>query len=123
MKSNTNELRTQLKSILRESCANTCYQETKSPKEYPYVIFDLSEIQQSCGRTQYKLEVNCVCKNNADAESLADNIQDTLDQYSYMNKKIAFYIYRNQRNTVYEEDKTIKRRRLIFELYFYSREE
>lgn len=122
MRSNTNELRKRLKTILKDVCT-TYYQEGAAVRKYPYIVFDLSEINTSAGKTLYKVEVNCISQNNTEAEQLSDLIQDIFDEYSYLDDKMAFYTYKGTRNTVYEENKSIKRRRLLFELHYYSRED
>lgn len=122
MKSNTNELRKRIKSVL-ENYAKSYYQEAPSKHKYPYIVFELSEISTIIGKTVHKLEINCISTNNVEVENIADKVQDVLDEYNFSNDKISFYTYRGPRNTVYEEDKSIKRRRLVFELFFYSKEE
>lgn len=123
MKSNTNELRKQLKTIFNEISNNVSYEQAPTPLNYPYTIFELSEITSEDGKTLYKLEVNCIDRDNVNrVEQIADDIQDRLDHLSFINEKISFEVYRGQRNKVDEEDKRIKRRLLTFELHFYSKE-
>ena len=123
MKSNTNALKEYITSLLKTACAHVHFEKC-SEKSYPYIVYELSETGHEAGRTQYKFEVNCIDKGTATAvDDIADCIQDMFDEGSYDNEKISFYTYRNLRQTVDEEDKNIRRRRLIFELYFYSKEE
>jgi len=123
MKSNTNALKDCIASLLKEVCENV-YFEKSFEKLYPYIVYELSETQSEAGRTQYKFEVNCIDKGTATAvDEIADRVQDMFNEGSYQNEKVSFYSYKSQRQTVYEEDKSIRRRRLIFELYFYSKEE
>lgn len=127
MKSNTNELRKQLNFIFQTICKNVFYasarQKPRQKPQYPYLVFELSELLYDSGCTKYKLEVNCVSKNTEEVEDMADFMQDLINNYNFINEKIAFDTYRISRQKAYEEDKTIQRRRLIFELKAYSREE
>lgn len=123
MKSNTNAIRKQVRNGLLKFCSNVNYRKIPQPVTHPYTTFILKELQTTDGRTQCRLEINCVSRNAEEVERLADNIQDEFDGYSYLDEKTAFEIYRLQRDPVEEEDKDIERRRLIFELNYYKREE
>lgn len=123
MKSNTNALKEYIALLLKNACENV-YFEKSFEKSYPYIVYELSETQSEAGRTQYKLELNCIDKGTATTvDEIADCVQDMFNEGSYQNEKVSFYSYRSQRQTVYEEDKSIRRRRLIVELYSYSKEE
>lgn len=123
MKSSTNELKKQIAAQLKSICKNTFFERAEK-KEHPYLVFELNELQCESGRVQYKFEVNCIGKGESyEVDTIADRTQDLFDDFSYQNDKISFYTYRGQRQTVYEEDKNIRRRKLTFELNFYSKEE
>lgn len=124
MKNNTSELKKQLSYFLKQKCDKTFFEEAENTP-YPYIVFEFQELGEESGKTKYRLEINCVDKgvSTKPVEDLADSIQDLFDHFSYENEKISFYMYRGQRNTVREEDKKIKRRRLTFELNLYSKEE
>lgn len=121
MKSNTNELRKAVKSIIDEFIP-AYYLYASEPDKFPYATFETRELQNLDGRTQVRLEVNIFTKEATTAESVADSIQDAFDHASYENEKISFYSYRDQRLRIVEDDKTIHRIRLTIELYLYSKE-
>lgn len=122
MKSNTNELRKAVKSIIDEFIT-AHYLYASEPDKFPYATFEMRELQNVDGRTQINLEVNVFTKQATTAESVADSIQDAFDHANYDGTKIAFYSYRSQRLRIVEDDKTIHRIRLNIELYLYSKEE
>lgn len=123
MKSNTNAIRKQIRNVILNFCSNVNYRKIPQPASYPYTTFLLQELQTEYGKTQCRLEINCVSKNAEEVEQLADNIQDKLDGYSYLDDKTSFEVYRLQRDIIEEEDKDIERRRLTFELNYYKRED
>lgn len=121
--SNTNELRKQIASILKRSTPNVHYLNFPKPASYPYLVFELKELGTEDGQTKCSLEVNCVAKTQSQVNSLADSVQDSFDHIVVGNNKIFFHAYRNRRDAIVEEDKTIERIRVMIDLYYYSREE
>ena len=122
MKINTNALRKSIKTKLDTSC-EAVYLGTKAERSYPYAEYELQAMRTVDERTQYKLEVNVYSKASAQAEEKADLIEMSLDHQSYMDTQIAFYSYRGDRRTFLDEDKSVHRVRMTFELYAYMREE
>lgn len=123
MKSNTNAIRKQLRAVMLQFCPEVDYRKRKKPVMYPYVTFLLKILQSTDGKTQCRLEVNCVAKDAAKVETMADGIWDAFDGYSFLDDHTAFEIYPQQRDIIEEEDKEIERRRLVFELNYHKREE
>ena len=68
------------------------------------------------------LEVN-ILDYGTSTESLADELQKALNKYKFINHEIQFSVYLSTRNTVEEEDKKIRRRRLTFEVQLHGLEE
>lgn len=122
MRINTNALRKSIKTKLDASC-EAVYLGTKAERSYPYAEYELQALRTVDERTQYKLEVNVYSKASAQAEEKADLIEMGFDHQSYMDTQIAFYSYRGDRRTFLDEDKSVHRVRMTFELYAYMREE
>ena len=123
MRSNTNAIRKQLRSVMLQFCSSVSYRKRPQPIVYPYTIFELKVLQLSDGRAQCRLEVSCVSIDAAEVENLADGIWDAFDGYSHLDTHSAFEVYQQQRDIIEEEDKEIERRRLVFELDYHKREE
>lgn len=125
MKTNTIELRSQIKKILEKHCKKVFFNQTDAPVTYPYCIFSLTLLFEDYGRKAYQLEVNIIDlgKSTERVEIMADSIQDLLDHFSFSNEKISFTTYIGQRNLIPEQNKEIKKTRLLFNLYVYSKEE
>ncbi len=115
-------LRTALQTILKAKASNVYYEEAPDTHPYPYVVYELSELSHDSGRTLIQLEVNVIDHGDSTsvAEALADDIQDALHKLYYIDTSIQFSSYKNQRNTVKEDDKQIIRRRLLFEIHLHE---
>lgn len=115
-------LRTALQTILKTKASNVYYEEAPDTHPYPYVVYELSELSHDSGRTLIQLEVNVIDHGDSTsvAEELADDIQDALHKLYYIDTSIQFSSYKNQRNTVKEDDKQIIRRRLLFETHLHE---
>lgn len=122
MKINTNALRKEIQSELSEMMSSVIYQRTIRPIGPPYAVFDIKPLQTIDGRTQCRLEVDLFDTDAENIEDTADLIEEFYDHYDFRNTKVAFYTYRGQRQSLVDEDKTIRRIRLTFELYLYSKE-
>lgn len=120
--SKTIALRTELQKILKNVTANVEYEEANDSTPYPYVVYELTEVMHDYGKTLFELEINVfdygMISRNVDA--LADSIQDTLHKYYFINEEIQFTSYKDNRNIVQEEDKQIRRRRLLFEIQLHE---
>ena len=53
-------------------------------------------------------------------DTLSDTLQDKLNKYYFINDKIQFATYKRNRNTVQEEDKKVRRRRMLFEIQLHE---
>lgn len=122
MKSNTNELRKELTTLLKTVTTNVYYRKISRPTK-PYIVFTVKELSTTAGRTSCQLEVNCVAKTPAAVNTMADSVQDIFDGEIDNGTKLMFYAFRGSRQIVEEEDKSIERIRLMIDLYVYSKEE
>lgn len=112
-------LRTELSRLLKTLTTRVYYEEAPDNAVYPYTVYELDELGFDYGKTQYQLEINAFDfgTSTTAVETLSDNIQKALDQYHFINDKIQFMSYRNQRRIIREGDKQILRRRMLFEIH------
>lgn len=117
------ELRKQIQSILKTICNNVYYE--NGIKSYPYVVFEITELTYDAGKHSCQLEINVINKgtDTTIVEQIADDIQKLLDSIVYSTPNLQFRVFKGARKIVREEDKQIKRRRLLFELYYYMKGE
>ena len=124
MKRNTKELRRVVTALLSGVAPSGSFSDTRQ-ESYPHTVFDLSQVLYDSGRMLYTLEVNIVYYGDDStlADDTADRVQELFDGGNYNGDKISFYTRINTRNNVIEADKSVIRRRLLFELNLYSKEE
>lgn len=112
-------LRTVLQSELEKTHKNAYYEEAPEDTTYPYMVYELESIQDN-----FTLEINVYDKGTStgNVEMLADAIEAHFKRFIWRDKEQIFTTYKNTRNNVQEEDKTIKRRRLLFDVYYHGKE-
>ena len=125
--SKTTELRTVLRELLLQSCARVHYTENllddDAAPQYPYCIYSTREIDKTDSMILGELEVNVVDfgPDTAQAERIADEIQQRLDHLCHLGKEVGFWLYPGIRQPVQDENKRLIRRRLTFELHLMER--
>lgn len=117
--SKTTDLRSALQGELKKVHTNVYYENVPDKATYPYIVYELEQIGE-----QYQLEINVYDKGSSTVaiETLADEIAAYFLRYIYKDDKQIFTTYINVRNNVQEENKTIKRRRLLFDLNYLWKE-
>lgn len=122
--SKTIELRKQLTKIFKTVIDEVHYEVVPDTSPYPYLSFELDEIRNVSGKSFIIAEVNILDRGKSRlVEEIADNLQNTLHKYYFINNKIQFTSYKLVRNIVQEEDKKIRRRRLTFEIQLHELKE
>ena len=124
MKRNTKELRRVLVALLASVAPSVSLSDTKQ-ESYPHTVFDLSQVLYDSGRTLFTMEVNIVGygDDTVSIDDNADRVQELFEDCNFNGDKISFYTRINTRNNIIEADKSLIRRRLLFELNLYSKEE
>lgn len=121
MKTNSKQLHKAIMTIVSFRVTNTAYENIPKPVVYPYAIFSTRLLGTNYGQHRIQLDIDVASRDTETTEDLADLIQDDLDYITYSDDNIFFHVYRSTRYPVVEEDKGIERRRMTFELYFYTR--
>lgn len=119
------ELRKQLQILFKTITTNVHFEIAPDISPYPYLVYELSELTSNYGKTVLQLEVNILDYGTSTSvvETLSDNLQSLLNKYHFINNKIQFSIYKLNRNTIQEEDKKIRRRRMTFEIQLHELKE
>lgn len=122
MASKTIALRTELARLLRTQADYVYYEEAPDKRNFPYVVFELSEVLHSYGKTTFQLEINVIGHGEASStiENLSDTIQTMLNKYFFINSDVEFTVYQGIRQIVKEDDKQIIRRRMLFEVQLHE---
>ena len=123
--SKTMPLRTVIKTLLDPFCPDVAYGDASDGNKYPRVAFELRELGNDYKRVLIDLEVNVIDRGFSEAwvENTADAVQSALDKHYHIDGDIQFTCYAGKRIPVREDDKTIKRRQLSFEIHLHGRSE
>ena len=89
-------LRTELQRLLKTLTTNVHYEQAPDTAPYPYLVYSLQEIFSDYGKTALELDVNMLDygTSTTSTETLADNLQATLNKYHFINDKIQFVVYK-----------------------------
>lgn len=123
MASKTVALRSAVQAKLKTICDRVYYDHAEQNAEFPYLVFNVEEVQHDYGAISCDLEINAIDygRDTSTCETLADNVQASLDKWRYLDDDIQFSAYCDRRNSVQEEDKKIIRRRMTFEVRMHER--
>lgn len=118
-------IRIAIKQALEEYHSRVHYQRAPSDIIFPYVVYDFPNSFMNGDQEVFNLDVDIWDNKNdtTELETLASNIWREFNKYHYLDDNIQFSIYRDNRlPPLDEDDKNIKRRKLIFQLRFFDRQ-
>jgi len=124
--SKTNSLADVLLEELKAIHPNSFYEEAirdaNDNPPFPHIVFELSEVSESDGKTQLQFEVNVLNygKKRSIVENLADQVQEYFHKLYYHDDNIQFAAYKLSRQPVKEDDKAVIKRRLLFEVQLHE---
>ena len=106
---------------LKKACPNVAYLRATDKTPFPYVVFELEQKKQETGYLTF-IEINIFdnSKSSKAVEIIADNIEDILDDTMFDEETFTISVDLNARNNVDESDKSIQRRRLLFDAEYYD---
>ena len=115
--SKTIELRKVVKSLLEKVNTNVYYEEASAKAIYPYIVYEFSTINlNNFPRDDIFLTVD-VWDRNIDTvrvETLADDIEKVLNNINNPTISVLPTFYLENRMSIRDEDKQIRRRQLKF---------
>ena len=119
----TAKLREYLQSRLGEVSERAYYGDAPASAEFPYLVYNLQEVSYEDGLSLQELEVDAVDygTDTAPAAAIADSLQTLLDHHYAITEDFQVAIYRERRQPIYENDKSVIRRRLTFQVRLYER--
>lgn len=124
MVSKTIALRTIVTTLLKEVNNNVYYIEAPNNTSSPYIVFDFNTVDlNNYPRNDVFLIVDIWDKNDdtMTIENLADEIEEKLNRLNYPTDEVLPTIFLSTRYNLTDEDKSIKRRQLRFEIQNYER--
>lgn len=118
-------LRREIIQLLRQYHDRVYFQKSPNSILFPYVIYDFPNSFMEEDQEIYNLDVD-IWDNKDDTtelETIASTIWKALHRYRHLDDDIQFSIYRENRLPPLDEDeKHIKRRKLIFQVRYFDRE-
>ena len=110
------KLRKHIKEILDKIVPN-CFMTADDTMNFPYTVLDVKESEDE---VYLEAETWDSGDDTTKIENICDLIKEKLDEYQEFLDDFAIKIYFSGCNTIYDEDKTIKRRIQTFEIHMYE---
>jgi hypothetical protein len=118
------EIRTAIKILLDAVASRVYYNLAPDNATMPYVVFDLSNAVTDGSLETSVLDVD-VWDDSMDTtvlETLVGNIDDAINKrHVLIPDKIAFGIYRETRMNVEDTEKSVKRRKYVYQIRVYEK--
>lgn len=117
------ELRKALHLLLKQYHSKLYFMQASSTATFPYIVYDLPNSFTDSQQEIFSLDID-IWDNNADTtalETLTDQLWKGLDGHGHIDQNIQFSLYRENRLTVTDDDSSIKRRKLVFQLRYLER--
>lgn len=101
------------------------HEEAPDDSSLPYVVFNFPNSFTNENQEVFSMDIDIWDMPTNGSTSAIDTLNDLiwkqLHKYRYIDDNIQISIYRSSRGSVEEEDKRIKRRRLIFNVKYFDR--
>lgn len=112
------EIRKQLTTMLKTICNQVFYENAKDIRQYPFIVYSLDSASYGEIEKQFSFEVNIVDFGDSTerVETLTEQVWNKFNHYYHIDNSLGFVTYPNVMNSIAEEDKNIKHRRILFDL-------
>ena len=118
-----NELRQSVRNQLIKYHSSVYYEQAPNNANFPFVVFLLSNTTMIDDLEMLKLDVNVYSNQSvSELETIAESIWQGLKRYTETNAYHSLTIHKDRRITLEEEDKSIKRRLLTFNVRYMTKE-
>ena len=119
----TADVRAYLQARISAAAERCYYGVAQDSAEYPFVTWNLELVALESGLSLEELEIDVIDHgtNSEPAEDLADQIITLLDHHYALQPAFQAAIYLERRQPIQENDKSIIRRRLTFQMRLHER--
>lgn len=119
----TDKLREFLQERFTPIVPRSYYGAAPASAEFSYLVWNLEEVANEDNMTLLELELDVVDygTDTAQAETMTDLLQASLHNLHQLTDDFFVAIYRERRQPIYEDDKSIIRRRLTFQVRLHER--
>lgn len=116
-------LRIELSKHLKTIHPRVYFQQAPAKREYPYLIYNLPNSFDNEQQEVFVLDVDVwdYTDDTTTIEDLSSAVWKALNHHYHIDENIQFSVYRATRLVLEDEDPTFKRRKLIFDLRYISR--
>ena len=120
--SKTLELRKLIKRQLDTAVGETCYKTAPASVDFPYKVFSFETIDlNDISRDDIMLDVDIYTKDKEQADTIADSIEPLFNAVNIPSVEILPTFFRVSRKPIPDEDETINRIQLRFQIKSYER--
>lgn len=112
--------------LLCQYCPSVYFQLCPAGTGFPRTEYDFKQLNVSdVPYEKYLLTINCYGKGQAETvDDILDDLIVGLDKYAFDNKNFYYqFYYQNDRQSIQETEKSLKRIMLTFEVRIYARSE
>ena len=120
----TNDLKLLVQTKLKTVTAKVYHEVADENAMYPHIVFNFRRIDLGdLSRQDYVLEVNVWDKGNStqQVDNLADTVENLLQAENLPQDHVLPTFYLMDRQSILDEDKTIRHRRIQFQVQNYER--
>lgn len=117
------DLRTALHQLLKQYHSQVYFMQAPDTATFPYVVYDLPNSFTDEQQEIFNLDID-IWDHSTDTkalETLTNQLWKGLDGHRHIDSKLQFSLYRENRLTLTDDDSSIKRRKLIFQLRYFDR--
>lgn len=122
--SKTLELRKLIKQQLDTVVGETCYKTAPASVDFPYKVFSFETVDlNDISRDDIILDVDIYTKDATQADTIADDIEPLFNATNIPTEEILPTFFKMSRKPILDEDETISRIQLRFQIESYERGE
>lgn len=117
------DFKIQFTKILREVNPNIYYENAPDDAPFPYIVYSIGSSYNNRPNAIYTLDIDVWDKNTSSkrVDELLSQINKKLNMTNYIDDKIQFSLFYDRTINSGSEDKTLKRKTIIFELRYTER--
>lgn len=119
----TADVRAYLQTRISNAAERCYYGVAQDSAEYPFVAWNLELVAMESGLSLEELEVDVIDygTDSSEVERIADDLTAILDHHYALEPAFQAAIYLERRQPIQENDKSIIRRRLTFQVRLHER--
>lgn len=119
----TNDLKELIESKLKTITTNVYFEIARDNALYPHIVYYLREIDlNDLSRQDYTLEIHIWTKGSSTEaiDNLSDAVEDLLQAKNLPQTHVLPTFYKRDRHTIDDPDKSIRHRRIRFQIQNYA---